>query len=120
MTTENNQNEEKKRTLQQNKALHLYFKMVADTLNDAGLDMRAVLKPEVEIPWSKNTVKEYLWRPIQRLQLQKESTTELTTSEIDKVYDTVNLHLSKHGVTQPFPSIEEIMLNLEEYERSLK
>ena len=76
--------EEKQRTLTQNRALHLYFQLVADTLNDAGLDMRVVLKPEIDIPWSKNTVKEFLWKRIQEIQLRKASTTELTTKEIDR------------------------------------
>lgn len=99
----------KQRTAQQNRALHLYFGMVAETLNDAGLDIRAVLKPNVEIPWSPGTVKEYLWRPIQKILLQKESTKELTTTEIDRVFDVLNAHLAKFGVHEPFPSIEELM-----------
>jgi len=99
----------KQRTLQQNKALHLYFQLVADTLNDAGLDMRTVLKPGVEIPWTKTTVKEYLWRPIQNIQLMKKSTTELTTRDIDAIFDTMNRHLANHGIHEPFPSIEEII-----------
>lgn len=97
------------RTLTQNAALHLYFSLVAETLNDAGLDMRVVLKPEVEIPWSKDTIKDFLWRPIQRFQLGKESTTELTTKEIDQIFDTMNRHLAKHGVHEDFPSIETLM-----------
>ncbi len=92
------------RTDQQNRALHLYFQWVADSLNDAGLDMRAVLKPEVEIPWDARAVKEYMWRPIMRLQLGKESTTELQKGEIDKVFETFNRHLAKHGVGLEFPS----------------
>jgi len=109
--------EAKQRTIQQNKALHVYFKLVADALNGAGMDMRAVLKPGVEIPWSPITVKDYLWRSIQKLQLRKDSTTELTTKEIDEVYDTLNRHLAKFGVHEPFPSIEEIInrLRTEEY-----
>lgn len=102
-------NNEKQRTIQQNRALHLYFQLVADTLNDAGLDMRTLLKPEVEIPWSGDTVKNYLWRPIMRLQLQKNSTTEMTTKDIDLVFDTMNRHLAKHGIHEPFPSLEEII-----------
>lgn len=98
------------RTIRQNRALHLYFQLIANALNDAGLDMRVVLKPEIQIPWSKDSVKEYLWRPIQQMQLQKKSTTLLTTKDIDAVYDTLNLFLSeKHGISEPFPSIEEIM-----------
>lgn len=104
--------EPKQRTSQQNRALHKYFSQVAETLNAAGLDIRTVLKPEVEIPWSGDSVKNFLWRPIQQIYLQKESTTRLTTGEIDKVYDVMNMHLAKHGVHVPFPSIESI----QEYE----
>ncbi|MDD5110859.1 MAG: hypothetical protein PHI63_06665 [Patescibacteria group bacterium] len=97
------------RTSQQNRALHLYFQLVADALNDAGLDMRTVLKPEIEIPWSKASVKEYLWRPIQMIQLQKKSTIQLTTKDIDTIYDTLNLFLAQQGIHEPFPSLDEIM-----------
>lgn len=100
---------EKQRTIQQNKALHLYFQMLADTLNDSGMDMKKVLKPEIDIPWSKETIKKYLWRPVQKAQLDKESTTELSTKEIDLVFNTLNRHIAKFGIHQAFPSIEEIM-----------
>ena len=99
------------RTVQQNKALHLYFQMVADTLNDAGLDMRKTLKPTVSIDWTGETVKEYMWRPVMKTQLGKTSTTELDTAEITRVWETINRFLGEnHGVTQSFPSIEQIML----------
>ena len=91
------------RTSQQNKALHVFFEQVAQELNDAGLDMRKTLKPEVEIPWSKDTVKEYLWRPIQKMQLDKKSTMELTTKDIDIIYETLNRFLAKHGIHIAFP-----------------
>ena len=95
------------RTDQQNRALWLYFTWVADTLNNAGLDLRAVLKPEVEIPWSKQLVHDHLWVPIQKLMLGKESTTELEKGEIDKVFETFNRHLARHGVSLEFPSEEK-------------
>ena len=100
----------KQRTLQQNRALHKYFELLSDALNLSGLDMRRTLKPGVDIPWSQSTVKDFLWRPIQQAQLGKESTTELTTKDIDLVYDTLNRYLSdKHGLSVVFPSIEEII-----------
>lgn len=102
-----------KRTTKQNRALHLYFTMVADALNLSGLDMKKVLKPEVDIPWNGGTIKEYLWRPLQKAQLQKESTTELTTKEIDLVFDTLNRFLGeKWGIHEPFPSIETLIKTL--------
>jgi len=109
--------EDKKRTIQQNKALHKYFGLLADTFNQAGLDMKKVLKPEIDIPWSPESVKEYIWKPIQKAQLQKSSTTELTTKDIDKVFDTINRFLGeKFGITEPFPSIEEIISKQREEE----
>jgi len=99
------------RTIQQNKALHLYFTQLAEALNDAGYDMRKTLKPDVEIPWNGTTIKEYLWRPIMKAQLDKKSTTEMTTKELDQVLETLTRHLtSKLGVLVDFPSIETISL----------
>ena len=105
---------EKQRTSAQNNALHKYFELIADELNEAGLDMRVVLKPEIEIPWSKDTIKDYLWRPIQIAQLQKVSTIQLTTRDLDKVFDTFNKHIGKFGIFIPFPSIESLMNSLGE------
>lgn len=101
-----------KRTLRQNRALHKLFGMLADELNGAGYDMRRTLKEGVDIPWNADTVKNYLWRPIQNAQLGKESTTDLTTKDIDAVFETLNRHLGeKLGVHTAFPSIDEILLN---------
>jgi len=103
------------RTNQQNKALHVLFRLLADELNDAGLDMRVVLKPEIAIDWNDKTVKEHLWRPVQKAQLGKESTTELTTVEIDEVFETINRHIGeKFGLHVNFPSIEDIILKQRE------
>lgn len=103
---------EKQRTLTQNRALHLLFTQLAQELNDAGLDMKKTLKPEIEIPWNGNTVKEYLWRPIMSAQLNKKSTTEMTTKDIDEVFNTLTRHLGeKFGIEIDFPSVESLMWN---------
>lgn len=97
--------EKAKRTTLQNKAFHKYFNNLADSLNDAGLDMKKVLKPHVDIPWTGASVKEHLWKPIQDIMLQKESTTLLETDEVDKVYKVLSRHISeKFGVNVEFPS----------------
>lgn len=99
-----------KRTDKQNRSLHLLFKLLAEELNENSLDMRKTLKPGVEIPWTGDSVKEYLWRPIQEAQLNKKSTTELTTKEIDAVFDTITRHIGeKFGIYVPFPSIDEVL-----------
>lgn len=108
-STTNRTIQQNQRTLQQNKSLHKYFELLAETLNEAGYDMKKTLKQDAEIPWSPQLVKDFLWRPIQEAALQKESTTELTTKDVDIVWDILNRHLGdKLGVYVPLPSIETL------------
>ena len=98
---------EKNRTDQQNRALHLYFTLLADALNDAGFDMKKTIRKDVDIAWSGISVKEYLWRPIQKTYLQEKSTTRLKTGDIDKIYDILNKIIGERtGVHISFPSID--------------
>lgn len=98
--------DEKPRTPAQNNALHKFCAMLAETLNDAGLDMRAVIKQDVDIPWTRDTVKDHLWRPIQKAMTGKQSTTEVTTVEPSEIHRVLARHLGeKLGVTcPPWPS----------------
>ena len=107
---------EKQRTVIQNRALHLYFELLAIELNNAGLDMKKVLKPSIDISWTKENVKEYLWRPIQEALKLKKSTTELTSKEVNEVYEILNRHISeKFGIHQFFPSEEQTMEYLQSF-----
>jgi len=97
-----------KRTVQQNRALHLYCKQVAEALNNAGLTVTMVLKPEIQ--FSMVTVKEQMFKPILTALRGKESTTQMTSKEINDVYDVMNKALSqKFGIHVEFPSIESMM-----------
>lgn len=92
------------RTSQQNRAMHKFFKLLADELNDAGFTVAKTIKRPLEIPWSEHTVKEVLWKQIQVALTDKESTRELNTSEVSQVYDALNRALSERcGVSVPFP-----------------
>ena len=100
-----------KRTLQQNKALWLFYERLATTLNEAGYDMKRTLSPQIDIPWNKQTVHDYLWLPVQEAQLQKDSTTELDRKEINLIYETLNRFLGERlSINIPFPSIEDIII----------
>lgn len=104
-----------KRTEQQNKALHLYFTQVAETLNNEGYDVRLVLQViaerGIDFMWSPELVKEVLWRRIQKKYLNKHSTTELDSlKEIDQIYDMLNKFLSENfHVSIPFPSLDTLI-----------
>lgn len=97
------------RTDRQNRALHLWLTQLADTLNMAGLDQRRVLKPSVAIPWTQESCKEQLWRPIQEAMFEKKSTTELTKGEVGRVEEVLVRHLGdRFGLELPlWPSMTE-------------
>jgi hypothetical protein len=95
------------RTLTQNAAIHLYYRLLADAFNEAGLDVRQVFKPEADIPVTPELVKEQMWKPIQRALTKKESTTRLTTKEVNEVFEVMHRHISeKFGINVPFPTRE--------------
>lgn len=95
------------RSNKQNAALHKYLTMLSDALNDAGLDMRKVLKPGVEVPWNLERAKEQLWRPIQIAMTDKVSTTEPEKGDYVKIYEVLNRHMAeKFGISLPWPCKE--------------
>ena len=93
------------RTQRQNRALHVYLRKLASTLNEKGLDCSMVLKDGVTaIKWSDHLVKEHIWRVVQEAQTEKKSTRDLDRSEVSMIYDIINRHLGeKFGVHVPFP-----------------
>lgn len=83
---------EKTRTPTQNNCLHDFCESLAVALNDAGYDMvilLSALSKKTEIPWTKTSVKERLWKPVQEAMTNKESTTKATTKEYQEVYETL-------------------------------
>lgn len=94
----------KQRTLTQNRALHMFCQNLADTLNEAGLDQKKVLKPEVDIPWTMEAVKEGLWKPLQEAVTGLKSTTKPETRQYSAIYELLNRHLTmKLGIHEPWP-----------------
>jgi hypothetical protein len=93
---------ERQRTMTQNKALHLWFEFLAETLNDAGYDMRKTLREGAEIPWTGSAVKEYLWKPVQEALQGKQSTAEANRVEYTEVREALTEHLyNRLGVVAP-------------------
>ena len=102
------------RTVQQNRALHLYCKQVAEELNKKGIGVTAVLKPEVS--FNMITVKEQLYKPILAALRGKNSTRQMTSKELNEVYDVMNKVLGERfGIHVEFPSIESLL-----FEKQLK
>jgi hypothetical protein len=93
------------RSTTQNSAMHVYFTLLAKELNDAGLDVKTVLESKsVGIDWTPESVKELLWRPLQKAVTGKESSAKILVDDVSKIFK----HLSGHllhlfGIFVPFP-----------------
>ena len=99
------------RTILQNKSLHLYLRELSQGLNDGGFDAKKVLKPEVSIPWDRDGVmaKNLLWRPVQEIVTGIESTTDLSTKQMQAIYQIIDRHIAeKFGVQVEWPSEERM------------
>lgn len=93
-------------TKRQGRALHVWLKLAADCLNDCGLDMKRVLKGEIDIPWTKDSCKLYLYKPVLEAMTGKTSTKQMTTVEPSEVAKVIGRKIAeRHGVTlPPWPS----------------
>ena len=95
-----------KRTTQQNAALHKGLELLADALNDSGQDMKAVLEAKpIDVPCSKERLKDMVFKPIIIAMYDKDSTAELTTAEVSRAWDVLMRWTGEQfGVVVPFPS----------------
>ena len=91
------------RTVQQNKALHLFCKHISETLNEKGLYVQDVLK--METVWTMQTVKETVFKPVMTQIYGINSTTKLKKDEFNNIIDSIVLAFSKKGIViNDFPS----------------
>jgi hypothetical protein len=102
------------RTLNQNNALHLLFTQLAEEMTKKGIDMKQVLKEGFDFPATPYNIKEFMWKPTQKLLFGKKSTTQLDkTEEINKVYDVMNKLLIERTQGEismpPFPSLDSLI-----------
>jgi len=98
------------RTPTQNAAMHKYFDMLADSLNNAGYDVRKAMRHDAPIPWTQNLVKELIWRKVQKAMFDIESTTKLDVSQISDVYEVINRYTAESFcVSVAFPEKDRLI-----------
>lgn len=99
----------KRRTLPQNAALHKYCADISGKMNDAGYTQRQLVgkfKEGFELPVTMEMIKA-IFREVGNAMYQKESTAELSTIEIQEVYQVVDQRLGEiTGIRAEWPSIE--------------
>jgi hypothetical protein len=106
------------RSSAQNNSIHLYLEQVAIALDREGHSMQDVVKAikKAEIRPTMEALKEIVWKPIQWILFKKKSTTKLITTEVDRVYETVNAFIGREfQIHIPFPSQE-----IKDYEQYIK
>ena len=100
----------KPRSPKQQAALEVYFSNAAEKLNDAGIyhQMNSqFIKGDIEIPWTQESFKLF-WKQIQNTMYGIESTTEIHSDKVAKVYDAINRGLiERTGIHIPFPKKKE-------------
>ena len=103
----------KKRSSQENKALHVLFQNIAYELNRLGLEFtfRGIKGMDIQTTYCPEIVKQFLWKPLQDALLKKESTTQLTHNDIELIFEILGKWFAENGVEINFPSIESITKN---------
>ena len=99
------------RTTSQNSALHLFFTIISNQLNEMGLEFHYHgLKGNVlTTRYTPDVVKNYFWRPIQLVLFDIKSTTKINTIQINEIVDVITKYFAEKGVVIEFPSIESLM-----------
>lgn len=109
----------KTRSNLQNAALHLFFDIISSELNNLGLEfeyrgIKHIFRLFSQQPkesyyytiYTPEIVKEFIWRPIQKTLYNIESTTELTTQQINEISDILIKFFGEKGIKIVFPSIK--------------
>lgn len=100
----------KNRSTLQNSALHLYFVIIADQLNELGLEFhyQGLNTSGLTSRYTSNIVKEFFWKPIQFALFKIKSTTKLDSKQINEIIDVITKFFGEKGVVIEFPSIETL------------
>ena len=95
------------RTLQQNRSLHKYLELLAEELDKEGHSLSEIVEKIdlAEIRPTKENLKVNVWHPIQQAMYGTTSTKDLTTAQVDRVYEAVNKFIGEQfHIHIPFPS----------------
>ena len=88
------------RTTRQNAAIHAFFRDVATELNAKGIDYQHFFT-RFDFEFTEHSVKDHIWKPVQKAVLGFEETHKLERDQVSKIYDILNRKLSEHGIFVP-------------------
>lgn len=103
---------EKQRTLSQNASLHKYCDNLSKMMNEAGFTQNELIgsfKDGFTLPITEHMIKD-IFRTVGKAMYKKESTKDLTTTEIQDIYRVVDARFGEvAGVRCEWPSRESQM-----------
>ena len=101
------------RTSQQNRALHKFFVLISEQLNDMSIDFcyTGLKGFELSTRYTPDLVKNFFWRPIQIALFDIESTKKLDTKQINEITDVIVKFFGDKGVVIEFPNKEQLINN---------
>lgn len=93
-------------TSSQRNSAWLYMTLKVQQLNEAGLEMRKVLKPTYAIPWTKDSFHDHIFIPIQKALYGTDSMKSLKKLQVSKIHEVIERELGeKYGLEYiPFPA----------------
>jgi len=96
----------KTRSNLQNRALHLFFTMISNQLNEMGQTFKyeGLKGQPMELMFTPELIKTTLWKPLQFHLFGKMSTTNLTTEDINKIVDVITKYFGDKGYEIEFPN----------------
>lgn len=99
-----------KRTSQQNRALHKFFVLISNQLNEIGQEFcyTGLKGLELSTRYTPEIVKNFFWRPIQLALYDIESTKKLTTEQINGVTDVIIKFFGDKGILIEFPNRDNL------------
>lgn len=105
----------KSRSSLQNRALHKFFSIISNQLNEIGQEF-GHLDFKDDLVYTKHTgiiIKEFIWRPIQKAMFNIESTKDINTNQINDITDVLIKYYGEMGLSISFPSIQNLMFEMD-------
>ena len=101
------------RTVKQNASLHKFFMIISDELNELGMEYIyfGLKGAEISLRYTPDLVKMFFWKPIQVALFDFDSTTKLTTEQMNQIIDVIVKFFGDKGIIVEFPSEESYNKN---------
>ena len=96
------------RTSTQNRALHKFFVLICEQLNEMGMEFyySGIKGADMCTRYTPDIVKEFFWKPIQKTLFDIESTTKINTQQINEISDVIIKWFGEKGIVLEFPRKE--------------